>query len=160
MTKGRAVLPRKSGCSMGADPPIAQDRIRNAPNETVRLRFPMDFLSKNIFRKEHPRSRDGKGEGGSSRAERLLNDNPPSALGWVAQVSLLRPGCSGRQIVRCRQKAVEGFAHRFRPTYAGADMGRPGGSVGPAAGLKGRPAVSHISRKTSEMWGTRRLSRG
>jgi hypothetical protein len=29
-----------------------------------------------------------------------------------------------------------------------------------AAGLRGRPAVSHISRKTSEMWGTRPLARG
>ena len=48
-----------------------------------------------------------------------------------------------------------GFAHRFRPTYAGANVGHPYGVVGPATGLRGRPAVSHISRKTSEMWGTR-----
>jgi hypothetical protein len=26
--------------------------------------------------------------------------------------------------------------------------------------VRGRPVVSHISRKTSEMWGTRRLVRG
>ena len=50
---------------------------------------------------------------------------------------------------------MEGFAHRFRPTYAGANMGHPCGVVETAAGLRGRPSVSHISRKTSEMWGTR-----
>jgi hypothetical protein len=44
-----------------------------------------------------------------------------------------------------------GFAHRFRPTYAGANMGHPYGVVEPARGLRVRPAVSHISRKTSEM---------
>jgi hypothetical protein len=33
-------------------------------------------------------------------------------------------------------------------------------AVKPATGLRDRPAVSHISRKTSEMWGTRRLWRG
>jgi hypothetical protein len=57
-------------------------------------------------------------------------------------------------------KAVEGFAHRFPPTYAGANVGHPCGSVGPAAGLRVRAVVSHISRKTSEMWGTRRSMRG
>jgi hypothetical protein len=51
------------------------------------------------------------------------------------------------------RKALEGFAHRFRPTYAGANVGHPYGAVGLARGLRGRPAVSHISRKTSEMWG-------
>jgi hypothetical protein len=40
-------------------------------------------------------------------------------------------------------KAVEDFAHRFRPTYAGANMGHPYRAVGPAATLSGRPAVSH-----------------
>jgi hypothetical protein len=35
------------------------------------------------------------------------------------------------------------------------ERGHTYGVVGPAAGLRGRPAVSHISRKTSEMWGTR-----
>jgi hypothetical protein len=64
-------------------------------------------------------------------------------MGWVRNERLLRD-----------------FAHRFRPRYAGANLGHPYGSVGPAAGLRGRPAVSHISRKTSEMWGTRRLVAG
>jgi hypothetical protein len=31
---------------------------------------------------------------------------------------------------------------------------------GTAKGLRARPAVSHISRKTSEMWGTRLLVAG
>jgi hypothetical protein len=53
-----------------------------------------------------------------------------------------------------------GFAHRFRPTYAGANVGHPCGVVGHAEGLRGGPAVSHISRKTSEMWGTRRSVAG
>jgi hypothetical protein len=44
---------------------------------------------------------------------------------WVAQVSLLRPGCSGRS-----EKLSKGFGHRFRPTYAGANMGHPYGVVG------------------------------
>jgi hypothetical protein len=41
------------------------------------------------------------------------------------------------------QRLWWGFAHRFRPTYAGANMGHPYGAVGPAAGLRERPAVSH-----------------
>jgi hypothetical protein len=40
-----------------------------------------------------------------------------------------------------------GFAHRFRPTYAGANVGHPYRSVRTAKGLRGRPVVSHISRK-------------
>jgi hypothetical protein len=55
------------------------------------------------------------------------------------------------------EKLWWGFAHRFRPTYAGANMGHPYGVVETAPGLRGRAAVSHISRKTSEMWGTRLL---
>ena len=67
-----------------------------------------------------------------------------------------------RQTVRFgpARKAVEGFAHRIRPTYAGANVGHPCGSVKPVTGLRGRPVVSHISQKTSEMWGTRRWVRG
>jgi hypothetical protein len=37
-------------------------------------------------------------------------------------------------------------AHDFRPRYALANLGHPCGSVKPAAGLRGRPAVSHISK--------------
>jgi hypothetical protein len=55
------------------------------------------------------------------------------------------------QRVGPERKSVAGFAHRFRPTYAAANVGYPCGSVGPSTGLRGRPAVSHISRKTSEM---------
>src|SRR6204780_2504629 len=44
-----------------------------------------------------------------------------------------------------------GFAHRFRPTYAGANVGHPCGAVAPDKGLRGGPVVSHMSRKTSEM---------
>jgi hypothetical protein len=29
-----------------------------------------------------------------------------------------------------------GFAHRFRPTYAGANVGHPCGAVGPVTGLR------------------------
>jgi hypothetical protein len=61
---------------------------------------------------------------------------------------------------RSVRKALVGFAHRFRPTYAGANMGHPYGVVETLAGLRERPMVSHISRKTSEMWGTRLLVRG
>jgi hypothetical protein len=94
-------------------------------------------------------------------------------------------------------KAVEGFAHRFRPTYpgfpvevggverlraafferkphtlsclccvvgnpgnAGANMGHPYRVVEPVGGLRVGAVVSHISRETSEMWGTRLLWRG
>jgi hypothetical protein len=70
-----------------------------------------------------------------------------------------RSGPKERSIGRER-KAVEGFAHRFRPTYAGANMGHPYRAVATASGLRARPAASHISRKTSEMWGTRLLVRG
>ena len=42
----------------------------------------------------------------------------------------------------------------------GAPQGIKCGSVETAAGLRERLAVSHISRKTSEMWGTRRLVAG
>src|SRR5271168_4014795 len=49
------------------------------------------------------------------------------------------------------RRALVGFAHRFRPTYAGANMGHPCRSVRAAAGLRGRFVISHISRKTSEM---------
>ena len=35
-----------------------------------------------------------------------------------------------------KQKAVDGFAHRFRPTYAGANMGQPYGVVETLAGLR------------------------
>jgi hypothetical protein len=45
--------------------------------------------------------------------------------------------------VGSERKAVEGFAHRFRPTYAGANVGHPCGAVGPARGLRARPAVFH-----------------
>jgi hypothetical protein len=62
--------------------------------------------------------------------------------------------------VGLERKAVVGFAHRFRPTYAGANVGHPYGPLGPAKGLRGRPWVSHISRKKSEMRGTQRLWRG
>ena len=34
--------------------------------------------------------------------------------------------------LRLNQKALVGFAHRFRPTYAGANMGHPYGVVGPS----------------------------
>src|ERR1700679_3097464 len=54
---------------------------------------------------------------------------------WVAHVSLLRPGCSG-------QDHQQGETH--------VSKGRCGA----------RAVVSHISRKTSEMWGTRRLVAG
>src|SRR3984957_824016 len=40
------------------------------------------------------------------------------------------------------------------------EHGAPVWISGPGTGLRGRPAVSHISRKTNEMWGTRQLSRG
>src|ERR1700722_12090342 len=49
---------------------------------------------------------------------------------WVAEVSTTPYGC---------------------PTYAGANVGHPYGVVESVRGLRGRPAVSHISRKTSEM---------
>jgi len=49
------------------------------------------------------------------------------------------------------ERLSSGFAHRFRPTYAGANVGHPCGVVGPAGGLRGRPVVSHISQKTGEM---------
>ena len=40
-----------------------------------------------------------------------------------------------------------GFAHRFRPTYAGANMGHPCRAVGTAAGLRTRPAVlPHLAK--------------
>jgi hypothetical protein len=39
-------------------------------------------------------------------------------------------------------------------------MGHPYGVVGHVADLRGSPVVSHISRKTSEIWGTRLGWRG
>jgi hypothetical protein len=57
-------------------------------------------------------------------------------------------------------KSMVGFAHRFRPTYAGANVGHPYRAGVHAKGLRGRGVVSHISRKTSEMWGTRNLLQG
>jgi hypothetical protein len=39
-------------------------------------------------------------------------------------------------------------------------MGHPYGVVETAMGSREGPAVSHISRKTSEMWGTRRFVPG
>jgi hypothetical protein len=58
------------------------------------------------------------------------------------------------------RKLSWGFARRFRPTYADANVGHPYGSVGLAEGSRARAVVSHISRKTSEMWGTRLFLRG
>jgi hypothetical protein len=54
-----------------------------------------------------------------------------------------------QQLRSSRRKAIE--ESHFRPTYAGANVGHPCRVVGTAAGLRGRPSVSHISRKTSEM---------
>jgi hypothetical protein len=49
-----------------------------------------------------------------------------------------------RQLVCSRgQRQSKGFAHRSRPTYAGANVGHPCGAVGPAKGLRGRAEVSH-----------------
>ena len=40
-----------------------------------------------------------------------------------------------------------GFAHHFRPTYAGANMGHPCRAVGTAAGLRTRPVVlPHLAK--------------
>ncbi len=53
---------------------------------------------------------------------------------------------------------LEGAAPRLiRPMYARANMGHPSCYFGFAGGLTvaGGIVVSHISRKTSEMWGTR-----
>jgi hypothetical protein len=49
------------------------------------------------------------------------------------------------------EKPSKGFAHRFRPTYAGANMGHPYGAVKSARGLRGRPAVSHICQNHADM---------
>jgi hypothetical protein len=44
--------------------------------------------------------------------------------------------------VRVRnERPLKGFAHRFQPTYAGANVGHPCGAVGPAKGFRARPAV-------------------
>jgi hypothetical protein len=62
-------------------------------------------------------------------------------IGWV---SVLRAPSR-----LSRRKAIE--EDRFRPTYAGANVGHPYRVVGTAAGLRGRPAVSHPSQKTRRM---------
>jgi hypothetical protein len=55
-----------------------------------------------------------------------------------------------------QRKAVVGFAQRFRPTYAGANMGHPYGVVRTAAGLRVRADYPTL-RKEREGWGTRQL---
>jgi hypothetical protein len=85
-------------------------------------------------------------------------------LGWIESMKCrkvspaVEPGESNWAVPAFRylralveQSVRKGFAHRFRPTYAGANMGHPYGVVGTVKGVGGRPAVSHISRKTSEM---------
>jgi hypothetical protein len=46
------------------------------------------------------------------------------------------------------------------PGNAGANVGHPYRVVAPETGLRGRSLVSHISRRTSEMWDTACLARG
>jgi len=88
-------------------------------------------------------------------------------LGWIESMKCrkvspaVEPGESNWAVPAFRylralveQSVRKGFAHRFRPTYAGANMGHPYGVVGTVKGVGGRPAVSHISRKTSERWRT------
>jgi hypothetical protein len=77
---------------------------------------------------------------------------------WMLSLGNVFDGILNR--TRLTKRLSKGFAHRFRPTYAGANMGHPYGVVESARGLWGRAVVSHISRKTSEMWGTRLLRRG
>jgi hypothetical protein len=63
-----------------------------------------------------------------------------------------RPDSSVWGLVKAFEKS------RFRPTYAGARGTRT--ELSPRNSLRVRAVVSHISRKTSEMWGTRRSVRG
>jgi hypothetical protein len=48
----------------------------------------------------------------------------------------LRSGAKERTL-EFGTKGLVGFAHRFRPTYAGANMGHPDGVAGFARGLRG-----------------------
>jgi hypothetical protein len=115
MTKERAVFPRESSCSMGANLPTLKMTNCILEAATPLLRPIAEGRTVNFFyyastwvscRKtfQGKSSQDDKGEGGASRAERLLNDNLPSPPGWVAQVSPLRPGCSGRQFIARDEK--------------------------------------------------------
>jgi hypothetical protein len=53
-------------------------------------------------------------------------------------LALLALGTIGKLLTVCTPEGT--FAHRFRPTYAGANMGHPYGVVEPVSGLRGRPA--------------------
>ena len=54
------------------------------------------------------------------------------------------------------RKAVVGLRPSFSAHVRWCEHGAPVRSCRTATGLRARAAVSHISRKTSEMWGTRR----
>jgi hypothetical protein len=51
-------------------------------------------------------------------------------------------GLESEQWGTLTEKLSKGFARRFRPTYAGANMGHPYGVVGPAAGAAGTPTTA------------------
>jgi hypothetical protein len=62
--------------------------------------------------------------------------------GWFGdRAQKLLVGQEGQQIVP-ELKVVEGFAHRFRPTYAGANVAHPFAALEPVTGLRGGPVVS------------------
>jgi hypothetical protein len=57
-------------------------------------------------------------------------------------------------------KALVGLRPSFSAQVRFGEPGAPRWISWPASGLRERPVVSHISRKTSEMWDTRRLVAG
>jgi hypothetical protein len=78
----------------------------------------------------------------------LLNDNRLSK--WVAQVSLLRPGCFGRQFVCSRQNGCRGLRTRLRPTYPGANTG-PDEFLGPRW-LEGKTCgIPHLAKNERDV---------
>ena len=58
------------------------------------------------------------------------------------------------------EKLWLGFAHLFRPTYAGANMGHPDRVVGTAGGLRESPVLSHYLAKNERDMGHPALWRG
>jgi hypothetical protein len=65
-------------------------------------------------------------------------------LTWSAAIGMC--GVQVGESILDRKERSKGFAHRFRPTYAGANVGHPCGVVVPARGLSGRAMVPHISK--------------